>query len=150
AVYFFSSSVYAQSGWDLIRENDFKKAAQAFSAELEKDSTNLSALKGMIFISETTGDSRSSEKYINTLLNNHWNENYYFLFSSSYNGDPQKILEKRGASERIKIEPKLAKADELYNKRKKEESYIHYKEVFGDYKWTFLGPFDNLNGSAYA
>src|SRR5690606_32395642 len=138
-----------QNGWDHIRSNDYLKAQEEFSKVLEKDSINEDALKGMIFIAETSGNQRAYKKYINRLLEHHWNENYFLLFQQYYERNPEKLLTANTASERLKTEMKLHQADELYKKRKTAESYQIYKEIFGNYKWTFIGPFKNVNGSGH-
>lgn len=57
ALFFFSSGyLCGQNGWDHIRSNDYLKAQEEFSKVLEKDSINEDALKGMIFIAETSGN----------------------------------------------------------------------------------------------
>lgn len=150
ALFFFSSGyLCGQNGWDHIRSNDYLKAQEEFSKVLEKDSINEDALKGMIFIAETSGNQRAYKKYINRLLEHHWNENYFLLFQQYYERNPEKLLTANTASERLKTEMKLHQADELYKKRKTAESHQIYKEIFGNYKWTFIGPFKNVNGSGH-
>jgi transglutaminase-like putative cysteine protease len=138
-----------QKGWEYIRTNDHKKAKEEFLSDLQRDSTNASALKGMIVLSEMSGDQLSYVKYINTLINNHWDEDLYLLFCNEYKGSPSKVLEQTALSLRAKIDAQLNLADRDFYNRKFTEAQKVYDKLFGNYQWTYIGPFKNLNGSGY-
>lgn len=139
----------SQDGWDAIRKNDHKKAQEDFLLALKKDSTDASALKGMIYLSDVTGDQLSYSRYINTLINNHWDEDLYMLFNNEYKGNADKIIAQPSLSARAKLDARLSKADKDNYNRKFEESQKVYNAVFGNYQWTYIGPFKNLNGSGH-
>ena len=149
AIFLFPFVLLAQDGWESIKKNDYKKAREEFLSSLQKDSTNVSALKGIIYLSETSGDDLSYSKYINTLINNHWDEDTYLLFNDEFKGNADKILSQKNLSTRAKLDAELSKADKDYYHRKFEESKKVYDKIFGNYQWTYIGPFKNLNGSGY-
>ena len=159
AILFFPFVLLAQDGWESIKKNDYKKAREEFLSALQKDSTNVTALKGIIYLSETSGDDLSYSKFLNTLINNHWddedhfslfdNEDMYLLFNDEYKGSADKILTKTKLSTRAKLDAEISKADKNYYHRKFDESKKVYDKLFGNYQWTYIGPFKNLNGSGY-
>src|ERR1051326_6687062 len=144
-----SCTLFAQNGWESVKKNDYKKAKEEFLSVLQKDSTDASALKGIIYLSETSGDELSYSKYINTLINSHWDESTYLLFGDEYKGNSDKVLAQTKLSGRARIDAELSKADQDFYHRKFDESRKVYDKLFGNYQWTYAGPFKNLNGSGY-
>ena len=136
-------------GWSSVKKNDYRKAKEEFTAALVKDSTDLQALGGMIFLSETSGDEYSYFKYINTLINNHWDENTYLLFSNAYKGKAGNIVLQNALSQRAKIDAQLDLADRDFFHRDFASAQKTYDKLFGNYQWTYIGPFRNLEGSGY-
>ena len=106
--FFLAGSIFsaqfciAENGWDLIKKNDYKGAKEIFIKTLEKDSTDIPAIKGMIFLSETNGDDLSYGKYARKLVNTGWDENYFFLFEEQFSAKADKILEQKSLSTRAK------------------------------------------------
>lgn len=139
----------AQSGFDKIKENDFVEARKIFDQDIEKDSLNIDALTGKIIISEITQDYLSFEKSINTLLRN-YNDPYVFsLFSFLYNAD-YKSIEKKNFPNHITVKYKLNEAISWGEKnRDREKLWEKYNEVIPKVKWSMIGPFENINGSAF-
>ncbi|MEW6467523.1 MAG: transglutaminase domain-containing protein [Bacteroidota bacterium] len=144
-----SAVASAENGWDHIRRNDFKSAREAFLDALEKDSLDLSSLKGMIFLSETSGDDLSYNRYIYRLIANYWDENYFFLFDDEFGMAPSRILEQKKLSLRAKIDAQLIEADKLYYKRQFSDANKIYRKTLGNYQWSVIGPFKNLGGSGH-
>ena len=147
--FFLSISAAFADGWEYIRKNDYKNARMEFMSALEKDSINASALKGMIYLSETSGDDLSYSKYVNRLINNHWDESLFLLFYDEYTGEDDKITSQAKLSKRAKISAILSKANKDYHQRKFNDGQKVYDELFGKYQWTYIGPFKNIGGSGY-
>src|SRR5687767_3238993 len=140
---------FAGNGWDYIAKNDYKTARETFLAALAKDSTEVSSLKGMIFLAETSGDDLSYNKYIRTLITNHWDENLYFLFNDNFGLPSDKIIEQKKLSERAKIDANLIKADQMYYKRQFTDANKLYAKTLGNFQWSVIGPFKNTGGSGH-
>ena len=147
----FAQSAMAQNGWDDIAANDDITARTHFAAMLDKDSTDMNALVGMIYLSEVEGDQLSYKKYVNSLINNHWDENLYELFESNYRlKDSKTLLDKASISERNKIGKRLDEAVIAQYKGEREKAIKEYRKLTGDYQWSVTGPFSNVAGSGYA
>ncbi len=69
AFWLVPSLCLALDGWESIKGNDHKEARRSFLKQLEKDSTDISALKGLIVLSEMEQDKLSYNKYVNALIN---------------------------------------------------------------------------------
>ncbi len=139
----------ALNGWESIKANDHKEARKSFLKQLEKDSTDLSALKGLIVLSEMQQDKLSYNKYVNSLINNSPEENYYLLLRESYDGSSEKILNEKKYSEGANIYAKLELAADQKEKREFAQSARLYGSLFNDIEWSFIGPFKNISGSGY-
>ncbi|MBC7426794.1 MAG: hypothetical protein H7321_09690 [Bacteroidia bacterium] len=144
-----SHAVNAQSGWDYIKKNDFASAKKTFELKLKQDSLDKDALNGMIFTSSTSGDDVSLRKNLDVYTRNYWDDNIYLLFNDDISYIPKKELEKGKFSERIKLDTKLEQAETDEYNRKFEESKKGYESVNGNYKWTYFGPLQNINGSGH-
>lgn len=149
-LFLFTTPLYgAGNGWDHVKKNDYKAAKEEFLKTLEKDSMDVAAIKGMIFISETNGDNLSYGKYIRRLVKINWDENYFFLFEEQFSAKPDVILEQKNLSLRAKIDASLIKADEQFAKRKFDDANKAYAAVLGNFEWSVIGPFKNLSGSGH-
>lgn len=139
----------AQSGYDKIKNNDFIEARNIFKETLEKDSTNIEAITGMIIISEITQDYLSFEKNINVLLRN-YNDPYIFsLFNFMYTGD-YKTIEKKNFPDWISVKYRINEVIEWGDKnRDREKQWEKYGEIIPKVKWAMIGPFKNIYGSAF-
>ncbi len=140
----FCSQVNAQSGWDYIRKNDHRKAKEAFETALAKDSMNIEAVSGMVFLCEVQDNQEGFRKYANRLVKKDWNEHYFRLFP--VNESSEKILKNASLSEAAKMSVYLAKAQNLKYNRKFNESTQIYRDHFSFLEWSYIGPFDNING----
>jgi len=142
------NSITAQTGWESIANNDFTQAAKSFQAELEKDSINKTALEGMIFLSEFHGNSLMESKYAETYIRNHYSDLRFYTLASK-TGRGLNDFEHGDMSFRFQI-PKLS--DEAYEDKvaRKFESYkSKYLKIYNPFKWSFMGPFQNINGYGY-
>ncbi|MEO6883080.1 MAG: transglutaminase domain-containing protein [Bacteroidia bacterium] len=145
----FHFSSFAEGGWDSIKNNNDIAARQAFSNALKADSTDVSALEGMIYLSEIEQDELSYKKYINKLIDKTHNENIYLLFQDLYTGKDEDVVKQKNYSEVAKISAEVDIALTLKQKRQFSQSDKAYADLFGHYKWSFLGPFQDISGSGY-
>lgn len=141
---------YGQTGWDFINANNNKEARKYFSADLQKDSLNLQAIKGLIYLSDIEQDKLAYKKYTNSLIRNFPNDNTFEIFKNTYTGSPLFIANQKDFREQTKIPYKLTEAAELKEKRQFNESNIAYANLLGDYNWALIGPFKNVSGSGHA
>jgi len=151
-ILFVSFASFAASpgdGWSFIRQNDNKSARNAFIEVLAGDSVNLPALKGMVYLSEIEQDKLAFQNYINTIINNYKDENFYSLFPDVYRGTGESVIRQSTYSERTRLASKIQAAAKLKEKRQFAQSDKAYKELFTDYGWSFLGPFKNISGSGH-
>lgn len=140
-----SNAISAQTGWELIRQNNFKAAQEQFVQVLEKDSVNREALEGMIFLSEFNGDELTEEKLVGTYIRNHYSDLNFYLFEDQ--SDRQLYgYENDKMSFRFQIPTISDDAYELKKNRAFEASQQKYLEVYNPFKWSFIGPFQNING----
>jgi len=146
---FLTLAASAQNGWDLIRSNDNRGARQVFTAVLEKDSMDETALKGMIYLSEIEQDGLNFNKYVSRLLNKADDEALFLVFEDYYTGEPENIIKKTSLSEKARLPARIAQADALERKRKFEEARKLRRELFPSLSWSFIGPFKNLSGSGH-
>ena len=146
----FSHAQNQSPGWEAITQGKFKVAEAAFKEVLKNDSTNKDALQGMVFLMEAREDDYHFSKYITTYTNNHWDEDFYLLFQSSYDGKTKDIL-KSPLNSRAKMDAILDSAwGEMRYGNDRKKSNALYRSVIQDFKWAYLGPFESPNGSGYA
>lgn len=144
---FFSFYSFSQSqGWNLIKKNNFVEAKAVFENDLKADSLNKSALKGMIFLSETSSDVISARKYVATYVLNFPEENFYITFKPLYNEATDQFIENDEFSMRAKLTGIKNKAREFYKARKYKEAKEYYSKYIRDFKWNLIGPFNNESG----
>ncbi|MBL7893496.1 MAG: hypothetical protein JNL63_12755 [Bacteroidia bacterium] len=140
---------HAQTGWDYIKANDNKAARRSFTADLQKDSLNADAIKGLIYLSDIEQDKIAYRKYANSLIRNFPNEHVFSVLKNAYSGPPDLIVKQKDFSERSKLFYKLIQAAELKEKRQFNESKSAYNALLGDYQWSVIGPFKNVSGSGF-
>ncbi|MCH8554470.1 MAG: DUF3857 domain-containing protein [Schleiferiaceae bacterium] len=146
---FIGTAQEKEGGWQALLAGDFNQAETIFNERLQKDSTDITGLQGMIFLSEVKENFLNYNKYITTYVNNHWDEDIFLLFRESYDGKTDAIL-KSPMSERAKMENYLDSAFGILRyTHDKGKSNKMYRSVIQDFKWSFLGPFESYNGSGY-
>ncbi|MGB1247309.1 MAG: DUF3857 domain-containing protein [Chitinophagales bacterium] len=135
-------------GWDDMEKSDHIAAEANFLKELKKDSTNVDALIGMIFISEMKTDYYNFEKHVGTLLRNHPNPEYFKLFGHMYDDETEDLLANNYSSD---IMPFINSglAVEAFNDKDFTRRNDILKSTFGDVNWSVIGPFENIAGSSY-
>jgi hypothetical protein len=144
----FSAS-FAQSGWDLIKQNKLLEARAAFEKTLETDTINESALKGMILLSEMQQDLHFYKKYVTRYLRNYNNQEAYRLLDNAFKGD-RSIFETKPYDKRFLIDRGLYKATQLSDETTDREKVLkEYRKYFNKWNWALLGPFKNVQGSGY-
>lgn len=139
----------AQDGWELIKKNDNVAAKKAFLETLKKDSTDINALYGSIYIAELEQDDLSYDKYVNTLINNHSFATDYLLFKNKFYGKTEKLKLVSDSSLKAATYIAIEKAEDLFTNRKFTESKNAYAEILGNYDWSVIGPFKNVSGYGY-
>ncbi len=140
--------IFAQDGWASIRNNDFVTAEKEFRAVLETDSTDKRALEGMIFLSEFTGNSLWEKRYVGTYIRNHYSDLRYYTLSHQGGYTLNNFQDER-MSFRFQIPAMSADAYDLKEERKFDAYKNKYLEIYNPFKWSFIGPFQNINGYGY-
>lgn len=144
-----TSFLNAQSGFDAIKSNDFFEARKIFKSQLDKDSTNLDGLTGMVILSEISQEYLMYDKYLNTLLRHHKDPYVFALFNFVYKGD-LKSIEKMEYPEWATFKYKINDAIEWGGKnRDRNKQWEKYNSLIPKINWSLIGPFKNINGSAY-
>lgn len=142
--------VMAQDGWQDVKNNDNKSAREHFRQALLKDSTDRNAIEGIIYLSELEGDDISFKRSVRSLINNHWQEQDYFLYETYFvMNDDRDLLDRPSASERMKMGVLMDYAFDDIQANKKEEGLREYRELTNDLNWSVIGPFKNISGSGY-
>jgi tetratricopeptide (TPR) repeat protein len=139
-----------QSGWDLIRANDFNAARIAFEGACQLNPQDEAALTGLLFLAETRQDVPRYQEYANRLLrSNGWQPHYVWLFDHLFTGEPAEALTKPlPISLRL---PFMAwHADTLEHYRRFAERDALNRRMTHDWRWAIAGAFTNVGGSAYA
>ncbi|MBL4704647.1 MAG: hypothetical protein JKY54_09005, partial [Flavobacteriales bacterium] len=140
--------ISAQTGWELVASNEFNRASEVFEIDLEKDSTNKKALEGLIFLSEFHGNSLMEKKYVQTYIRNHYSDlNFYTL--SSQSGRALNDFEHEEMSFRFRIPLISSDAYDLKLNRQFDGYKEKLLEVYNPFKWSFIGPFQNINGHGH-
>ncbi len=138
---------YSQNtGWDLIKSNDFVEAKNVFLEVLKKDSTDLEALHGLMFLSESSSDLLSAKKHVKTIVNNSPEENFYITFKPLYSGKTDKLVDRTDFTMRGKLTAYNNQASKLYGARKYKEANVEYSKYVRNFNWSFIGPFVNESG----
>ena len=137
------------NGWAHIRNNDFVAAESAFKAQLKENPTNVDALRGLLFVSETHFDQYDYQRYANQLIQANWDEATYLLFDQIYSGKLDDLQAQKDFHATTLWKSKLYVADSLFNYRRMEEATYNWKRLLGNYQWSLIGPFDNLAGSGH-
>lgn len=143
SVYTFSN---AQTGWDYIKQNDNISAKAAFLNILKKDSTNKTAIQGMIYLCDVEDNDLDYDKYANQLLTHHFNNNYFQLFEQNSNWTGEHILKHKSLDNKFKLRYTLGKAFIFNRERKFKEYKETITSAINDFDWAYLGPFKNING----
>lgn len=149
ALYLLSFQGIAQDGWNDIKNNDNVSARKTFLEQLKADSTNISALYGMIYISELENDNISWDKYINSLINNHKRPEHFLLFRDDYNNYKSKLSFISDSSKTATTTLDVEKAEDLFTERKFSESKKAFSDIIGNYNWSVIGPFRSISGYGY-
>lgn len=146
---FCSLFINAQSGFELIKNNDYFEAKKAFKSTLEKDSVNFDALTGMVILSEISQEYLEFEKYVNTLLRNNKDPYTFALFNYLYHGD-YKSIEKQNYPDWVTVKYKLDEAITFGGKnRDRAKLWEKYNSIMPKGNWSIIGPFKNINGSGF-
>lgn len=144
-LFLISFSNFAQSGWDYIRSNNHIKAKESFEKDLSKDSMNIEALKGLIFLSDLINDDRNYIKYSRRLSLSLKDRHYSYLFPvhEFIKQDKKKPYVPKT------LDQVFSHADDLIFYRKFEESKKLINEYVNSFNWSYIGPFTNINGYGY-
>ncbi len=139
----------AESGWEQIKANDNVSARKLFLLDLQKDSLNISALKGLIYLSDIEQDKLSYIKYTNSLIRNFSDEHLLYIFQNTYDETSDFITKQKNNSDRSAFPFKLIQAEKLKEKRQFVEAENAYNNLLPDYRWSLIGPFKNTSGSGH-
>lgn len=144
------------SSWDLLLDNEFEKAREGFSAEIQADSTNQQALIGALFMADIYRDNARYFMLKRKLLEISEDP----LIWSAFEINPRVFFDKKKLppipflqTPTGQIEAKLAKTyqekDYDYEELSYRELKREFEPIFQNQGWAFIGPFKNVNGEAY-
>lgn len=140
-------TINAQSGWDLIKQNQNIEAKKVFLNDIKKDSLNEDALKGLIYLCSVDKDDYELHTYCWRLIRKNKTSAYYYIFDKWLDLNSEE--DDASLPENLKTDKRLNEAsDKLYN-RKFDESKSIYASTISNLKWSMIGPFENVNGYGY-
>jgi hypothetical protein len=151
-IYFISTLnlSFGQNGWDEIRQNNNKKARINFLETLKKDSLNIEALKGMIYLCNVDKDDYDLKKYTQQLMKQVKEPVYNYLFEDdAYYSNYLENKTEKNIPEKYSIDNIFSKASNDFYDRKFEEAKKAYASTVTNFKWSYIGPFKNMNGYGY-
>lgn len=143
------TTVQAQNGWDLIKQNENRQAREAFLKTLKTDSLNLDALKGMIYLCNVDHDDYDLKKYMSRLVKQVKDVHYYYLFEHEASATKAKENETKSIPDKYILRARLNEAENLFFDRKFAEARNVYASNVTSLKWSYIGPFQNMNGYGY-
>lgn len=142
----------ADKGWELILENDYQGARKSFVQVLDQDSSDQSALLGLMYLSDISRDSRNMEKLSRKLLLSSGQEFYFSAFQDTElsEEDWQSIIADERLSERVRF-PFRHRL--LRKKSGSIKTFAEYRDKMEEFflpaDWAFIGPFKNIGGSGF-
>ncbi len=143
------NSVFAQSGYEAIKKNDFFEAKKTFESTLQNDSLNFDGLTGMVLLSELSQSSIEYDNYLNVLFRHVKDPFMFALFNTHYQGDFSS-LETLNYPDWITIKYKLEDAISWGAKnRDRPKLWEKYNRIIPKVNWSVIGPFKNINGSGF-
>ncbi|HLP11394.1 MAG TPA: transglutaminase domain-containing protein [Flavobacteriales bacterium] len=139
-----------QNGWDYIKQNNNRQAWQVFSETLKKDSLDVEALKGMIYLCNVSKDDYYLKSYTSRLLKQVKDPAYYYLFgyASEFLAENKAKPEMKTPS-KFEIENKIGEASGKFYERKFDEAAKTMASTVSIFNWSYIGPFKNMNGYGY-
>ena len=139
----------AQSeGWDLLRADDHIAARAWFEERIAADSSDVSALKGLIILSDMQGDGLRLREYTTRYIRETWDDAAYRVLKGNVALSDTAIVESPMGSQ-VKITSRIDLAGEHFYHRQPEKANQAYRELIPENRWSFLGPFENTGGSGY-
>ncbi|MFK7900183.1 MAG: hypothetical protein AB8B61_05445, partial [Cyclobacteriaceae bacterium] len=135
--FFMSFCVLAQNEWNKIAIGNYQEAKNSWKGKLQKDSLNLSAIEGLIYLSEVTENKLDFERYCNKYIALTTDTSFEELFID--------IVSNPKATPYVTV----IQAE----KEKKAYEFKKYNElirtVSDKLDWYFAGPFENIEGSGH-
>ena len=141
-------SLAQSQGWELLRSNEHLKARDWFEKKLAEDSLDLSALKGMIILSEIHGDPLRYRDYVTRYIQATWDEPVYRIFRNVFDASDTVIVDSP-MSEGGKISSRISLAAEHLLYRQREKGEKAFRDLAPANRWSLVGPFENIGGSGY-
>lgn len=138
------TAVQAQDGWSLIKQNENMKAREAFMETLRTDSLNLPALKGMIYLCNADHNDYDLKKYTARMVKQVKDPHYLYLFDADDINSSDKNI-----PDRYLVDKRLSEADDMFFDRKFSEAKNVYANNVSILSWSYIGPFQNINGYGY-
>jgi thioredoxin-like negative regulator of GroEL len=138
----------AHDGWKMVGHNDFVGARTAFEAALRQNPRDEAALVGALFVAETRQDHETYAHCSNQLVVNTWAPHHVWLFGHMYEGSHEAALAQK-LPESLRLPYRAARADSLFGGYRAAEAYAQAQQIAPDWKWSIVGPFDNVSGSGY-
>lgn len=135
-------------GWDRLRNDDHRAARAWFENRLAEDRNDLSALQGMIILSDMHGDGLHLREYITAYVRNTWDDFAYRVLQHSVALSDTAIVDSPMGNE-VKITSRIDLAGEHFYHRQPEKAIEAYRALIPENRWSFIGPFENVGGSGH-
>ena len=135
-------------GWQMLRSDDHLGARAWFENRLAEDSLDLSALRGMIILSDIHGDGLNLREYITRYVTTTWDDYAYRVLENHVAISDTAVLESPMSNE-VKITARIDLAGEHFYHRQPEKADAAYRELIPENRWSLVGPFSNIGGSGY-
>jgi tetratricopeptide (TPR) repeat protein len=141
--------VQAQDGWEKIGSNDLKGAREAFDAQLKTNPNDRNALVGIMFLSELQQNAFDYVPAARKLVAAQPEDRYFYLFIDMLLEEEGKLADKASYRPIIRGLKAYNEIDTLTKQRKFDQAKATMAPMGGLHKWSVIGPFDNLEGSAH-
>jgi len=132
-------------GWKQIASNEYTEAKRFFLKAYAQDSSDLSSIEGLIYLSEVAENELDYKKYITKYLEITKDAQVYSLFHELFDRAPSEVIHSTSSI----IYHNIHRAE----KQKKHYYYEQQKNILRlvnqELQWSFIGPFQNIQGSGH-
>jgi len=132
-------------GWERIAANQYTEAKRVFLKSLAQDSVHLTSIEGMIYLSEVAENELDYRRYLERYLEITKDPYVYSLFHKLLENSTVDVIH----STTSLIYKNLQRAAIQKQQYHYEQSKNILRLINQELKWSFIGPFQNIQGSGH-